>query len=204
MFEIKPMEYIISKTCRICNIEKPIDNFYKTKKNTDGYFNSCKECDKEKSKQWALNNPNKIKERKQSNKYKEAHRLRSKNDYYKNREIKLMKMKQWRIENEEKLKLKYQDPEYKKQNCDRYREYYNINKQRESERKKIYLEKNHDVLKQKMNDYARRNRKELSDQYVKSVAIKYSKLKACEIPSSFIELKREILKLRRLIYSMSN
>jgi len=77
MFEIKPMEYIISKTCRICNIEKPIDNFYKTKKNTDGYFNSCKECDKEKSKQWALNNPNKIKERKQTNKYKEAHRLRS-------------------------------------------------------------------------------------------------------------------------------
>jgi hypothetical protein len=33
------------KICKKCNIEKPLENFYKEKKIKDGYRNSCKQCD---------------------------------------------------------------------------------------------------------------------------------------------------------------
>lgn len=34
------------KTCFVCNLEKPLDNFYKHPKMPDGHLNKCKECTK--------------------------------------------------------------------------------------------------------------------------------------------------------------
>jgi hypothetical protein len=37
---------MITKVCYVCGIEKEIGDFYAQKKNTDGYLNKCKECQK--------------------------------------------------------------------------------------------------------------------------------------------------------------
>ena len=39
---MKPPEIV--KRCRKCQNEKPLSEFYKNKKLTDGHFNKCKEC----------------------------------------------------------------------------------------------------------------------------------------------------------------
>jgi hypothetical protein len=44
------------KTCRKCEITKPLDQFYKHKRSKGGYRNQCKECRDEKAKEW--NNKN--------------------------------------------------------------------------------------------------------------------------------------------------
>jgi hypothetical protein len=38
--------FISMKTCNICNIQKPLDQFYKHKKTKDGRQSKCKECEK--------------------------------------------------------------------------------------------------------------------------------------------------------------
>ena len=42
------------KTCTKCNTEKPLEDFYKRKK--DLYKNECKECSKERARLWVANN----------------------------------------------------------------------------------------------------------------------------------------------------
>jgi len=39
------------KNCIICKAIKPLDEFYKHKKMTDGHLNKCKECTKSQSKE---------------------------------------------------------------------------------------------------------------------------------------------------------
>lgn len=43
-------------TCRVCNIEKPIEEFAKHKRMKLGYDYICKKCNSEKSTKWANNN----------------------------------------------------------------------------------------------------------------------------------------------------
>lgn len=42
--KIEPSTSIISKKCSICNIEKSIDNYYKSYRHKDGYFKWCNKC----------------------------------------------------------------------------------------------------------------------------------------------------------------
>lgn len=44
------------KTCRVCQTEKPFDEFYKHKATTDGYNSYCKKCNAVKTKQWYQDN----------------------------------------------------------------------------------------------------------------------------------------------------
>lgn len=45
-----------SKICFKCNVEKPLNDFYKHPKMFDGYVNKCKECNKVDVKENRLNN----------------------------------------------------------------------------------------------------------------------------------------------------
>lgn len=49
------------KKCTICKYEKPIDEFRRAKGYKDGIFSTCKECEKERLKEWRKSNPEKVK-----------------------------------------------------------------------------------------------------------------------------------------------
>jgi hypothetical protein len=51
-----------TKTCRKCDIEQPIVNFYRAPKNRDGLKHKCKVCNLYEKHQWALANKKRIKE----------------------------------------------------------------------------------------------------------------------------------------------
>jgi hypothetical protein len=76
-----------TKVCSKCGQEKPKDDFYKNRMCSDGYRNFCKECCKQKQKEYRLENSDSI-----INKKRE--------DYYNNREVIL----------EKKQQQYYQDP----------------------------------------------------------------------------------------------
>lgn len=108
------------KKCIKCNEEKELTNFYKDKRNLDGFINSCKicikECNlkyKEKSILWRINNSEKRKEYEIN--YRNIHKEKRKQyfidnsenlkDYQYNYRINnIEKIKQWRINNSEKIK----------------------------------------------------------------------------------------------------
>jgi hypothetical protein len=51
-----------SKVCSKCGIDKPLDNFNKNKNNPDGHHHHCKQCRKEYSEEYRINNLEKLKE----------------------------------------------------------------------------------------------------------------------------------------------
>lgn len=63
------------KICFICNTKKPLDDFYKHKKMSDGHLNKCKSCTKEQSK---------VREKKLRNdpKWVESEKIRSRERYH--------------------------------------------------------------------------------------------------------------------------
>lgn len=66
------------KQCAKCGAVKPISQFHKKSNAKDGYRNECKPCRVEAVKEWARQNPEKVKakeaRRRQSEKYKKYHR----------------------------------------------------------------------------------------------------------------------------------
>jgi hypothetical protein len=80
-----------TKICKKCLIEKPLTCFYKQKRNKDGYWNSCSDCDKKKYRENVNEIKRKVSEYRKNN--KEKVKETKKNHYYKNRE-KILKQKQ--------------------------------------------------------------------------------------------------------------
>lgn len=78
-----------------------------------------------------------------------------------------------------------------------YRDYCKNNKEKMLDKNKRYYQKNKELRKQKIKDYTAG----LTDYYVKNTLTNNSKggLKPSDIPRELIELKREQLKLHRLI-----
>jgi hypothetical protein len=88
------------KSCRVCNINKPLVDFHKTKSNKDGYNNMCKICRKESNKKyqeenkdsivitqkkWVSNNIEKVRGIK--NKYYQNNKEKQKDYYRQNKEV---------------------------------------------------------------------------------------------------------------------
>lgn len=92
------------KTCKICKTHKPLTDFHKDKKSSDGHFSYCKVCGKEKSRAKYLANKDSIiakqKAYQAANQDKIKARVEARKD--KIREY----QKQYKIKNREKL-LKY-------------------------------------------------------------------------------------------------
>jgi hypothetical protein len=97
--------------------------------------------------------------------------------YEKNKDKLLRKTKQYREENKELVK------EWKRNDQERNREKY---RPRKRERDK------------KANKYAVKN---LTDPYIKHLLSKNSEMKYTDIPEQLIELKRTLIKIKRLIRS---
>jgi hypothetical protein len=70
-----PENYV--KYCNKCNVEKPKCEFYSNVYSTDGIGTICRDCEKNRSKEWRTNNPHKSKE----------YRTREHFKNYKNRRI---------------------------------------------------------------------------------------------------------------------
>jgi hypothetical protein len=77
-----------TKTCRRCNKEKPMTDFYKHSAMSDGYLNICKECILKSSKKYHQKNRDKIREynKKWREKNKEYDKIYNKKYYQANKE----------------------------------------------------------------------------------------------------------------------
>jgi hypothetical protein len=60
------------QVCKTCNLEKPEDMFYGSTYR-DGKYKECKQCSNIRSKNWAKNNPEKVKENRRKTKLKQKY-----------------------------------------------------------------------------------------------------------------------------------
>lgn len=90
------------KVCNTCKIEKPLNNFNKSKKSKDGYSYYCKDCIKESRKKYK---ERKLEyQKKYYNKNKEEVQKRNQEYREENRERVLAKMREYYLKNAEEIK----------------------------------------------------------------------------------------------------
>ena len=128
------------KTCKICGLEKYVDEFY-FRKDTNKYRTECKDCLKKQRKEYY--EINKIRLCEQKRKYEKL-----------NRDVILAKRKKKYIENRDKLLLQK-------------KEYYQKNKDKIKEKAKQYRNKNKEKIRISGLEYRKKHRKELSERSTK-------------------------------------
>ena len=165
------------KKCSKCGEVKFVEEFRNNKSNKDGFSYWCKTCLSESRKLDYKKHKDKIKEYRDLN--KERIRETEKSHYKKN-----------------KKRLNAESREYYKKNRDKILEltkkYQEENKDKIRQKAKIYYKKN----KKKRNAKCREYAEELSDGYI-AVRIGISAKDIKYIPPELIELKRNIIKLKR-------
>lgn len=132
------MYVIITKICKICKIEKDLNEFkLKTnkKKNYSYYLNFCKECEKIKNKEY-------------QNKYNKEHRQQIK-EYNKNKYI------------QNKDFIDKRNKQYNKRNKNKLKQYRIENKEKLMENKQRYVLQNEEKIKQYNKLYYKNNKVEL-------------------------------------------
>ncbi len=77
--------------------------------------------------------------------------------------------------------------------------YYKVNKEKLNDYSKEWAVNNPEKRKVSVNKNALKNKKELSDNYVKRLFIQRTSLTASDIPPELIEIKRQQLILKRLL-----
>jgi hypothetical protein len=109
----------MSKICKTCNEEKPLDLFSKEKRNSDGHAGQCISCRKEYVAKYYIKNKEEIdkKNKINFNNNREKFLQVQKIYYQKNLEQALLQRKEWRQRNPEKVKESNQKHKYKKAIC---------------------------------------------------------------------------------------
>ena len=109
----------MSKICKTCNEEKPLDLFVKNKECSDGHEYLCLSCRKEYKAKYYIKNKEEIK--KKNKIYWFVNREKclqiNKNYYQKNLVNGLLQRKKWRESNPEKVRAFYQKHQYKTRIC---------------------------------------------------------------------------------------
>lgn len=170
----------ITRVCRKCGQEKPLEEFAKNKTSALGRKHICKQCNTELVLKWRAANPERVREndRKRRAANPEKYREQYRNRYLANPEKILRRNRKWQAENAEKRR------EY----CRKWRA-ANLEKVRESNRKWSAANP------EKVREFGRKRREELHDSHLRS------HLKKCGLPITpeTIDYKRIQLKLYREI-----
>jgi len=141
------------KKCKYCNIEKPLNEFYKQNGGKYGVRSLCIECCKKYYKILRSKEENKLKAKIYREEHKEEMRIYHKKNYLENKELISQRNKNWRIKNKKKKaesdrnyqlknseKLRLYRKEYRENQLNRDR----INKQRNKQRNEnFYIKLNH-------------------------------------------------------------
>jgi hypothetical protein len=138
------------KVCSKCKKEKEDSEFHKHTISKDGLRNVCKECRKIESKEYTINNQNKIKKYREDNKDKINERR-----------------KEYRIENKDILSIKFK--KYYYENI----EYFRI-------KSALYAEENKDLICKKSVDYYYKNRDKVLDKKREYNKLDNNKIKSRE------------------------
>jgi hypothetical protein len=95
-----------TKICKKCGVEKNVSEFYSQKTRKDGKRSSCKLCMSSYTKNWRINNPNKVLEntRKYNSENKELVNINSRKWREKNKDSEIIRNREWKKLNEEKVK----------------------------------------------------------------------------------------------------
>lgn len=99
-----PTQEVAAKTCKDCGAEKPIMEFYANRKMRDGRGSRCKECTRQRNREYREANPDKVRQWSAAKRARdpEKHRENCRRWAKKNREKRREMRRQWREENPEK------------------------------------------------------------------------------------------------------
>jgi len=175
------------KTCRICNTEKDISEYYKKKTGKDGYTNECKVCLLKSRKDFHVDNRDRLNAIGKSyyNKNKEAISAYGRTYYKENKEAIDKYKKKYNEENKETLssikKLNYdknrnailaQKKKYYNDNKEliksKSRDYYNSNKESQNANSRAYNEKNRESIAIRNKSYRQTEIGKLADRNSKN------------------------------------
>ena len=175
----------ITRVCRKCGQEKPLEEFAKNKECVLGHSHICKQCKAEQSRKWHAANFEKAREN--NRKWHAA-------NFEKARE----KHRKWRAANLEKCR-EY-DRKYYAANSEKAREKHRKWRAANLEKYREYDRKYYAANSEKCREYDRKKRENLTDGYL------MDKLKRCNLPVTpeTIDYKRIQLKLYREIKKQQN
>jgi hypothetical protein len=178
----------MSKTCKTCNEEKPLDLFSKEKRNTDGHTSKCTKCLSIYIKNYYLNNKENIKKKsniyyaKNTEKCKEANKL----NYQKNKTRYIEMNKKWQENNLEKVKG------YRKaKNINRLGKYKDI--------QKLWVINNIEAVKEHRKTWKKFISENLTDSYVRGMLQKRTQMSGGDLPQELVEVKRVQILINREI-----
>jgi hypothetical protein len=167
----------MKKKCKKCNEEKNICDFSKNINSKDNLNRICKECDKIKSREYRLKNPEKvsISNKKTRIKHLDKYKSKSKQYYEKNKDNILIKVKEYYKNNKDKYKITKSI-------------YHKNNKEKLNKRAKEYGKKNRTLLSEK--DKLRRKSDPLfrTIRYIRNRINKYIKQKNYKKNSKSFEI----------------
>ena len=147
---------LISKECSCCHEIKPVSEFHKCKRNTDGLQLKCKRCSKEYSKEYYKDNAESLK------KYSK--------EYYKDN---TERIKQYQKDNAERIKeyKKEYSKQYYQDNAevikDKQKQYYQNNAEKVKKYNREYGEKYRQDNKEKIKEYDKQYRQDNAEHYKK-------------------------------------
>ena len=176
----------MSKICKTCNEEKPLDLFSKEKRKTDGHTSKCSKCLSIYAKNYYLNNEEKIKKRsityyaKNTEKCNESNNLR----YQKNKTRYTEIQKKWRENNPEKV-----EGYRKTSNINRLGKYKDI--------QKLWVINNSEAVKEYRKTLKKFNSENLTDSYVRGILQKRTQMSGVDLPQELVEVKRVQILINR-------
>ena len=175
----------ITRVCRKCGQEKPLEEFVKDKTRELGYNYTCKQCKREHACKYRADNHEKVLERTRKWRVDNPEKVREYDRKY-------------RADNHEKI-LEYGRKHYA-ENSERYKKYGRKHYAENSERYKKYGRKWHAANLEKVREIRRYKREILSDGYLR----RQLKQRNLPVTPETIDYKRIQLKLYREIKNQQN
>jgi hypothetical protein len=178
----------MSKTCKTCNEEKPLDLFSKEKRNSDGHAGQCRKCLSIYVKNYYLNNKENIKKKSSTYYAKNKEKINESNNlrYQKNKTRYTEIQKKWIENNPEKVKG------YRKtSNINRLGKYKDI--------QKLWVINNLEAVKEYRKTLKKFNSENLTDSYVRGILQKRTQISGGDLPQELVEVKRVQILINREI-----